>query len=1151
MNPISTKNVKRRIITPKMCLIMKISLFLLVCCVTSAFSNPSYSQTINLNLNLKNVSVGEVLDKIEDQSDFRFLYNKETVDVDRKVSISSDNENIESVLGELFSENDVAYSIHDRQVVLAEKSETEDGEKVEKIELQTTPPLKGIIKDKTGEPLIGVSISVKESNAKAITDVDGSFSISATAGQTIVVSYLGYTTQEIAVTSSREVNIVMDEVSQELGAVVVVGFGTQKKESITGAISAISGKDLMTTNASTTSTALAGKIAGINSRQADGRPGYGTSLRIRGMGAPLYVIDGVQKDEGQFNNIDPNDIESISILKDASAAIYGVRAGNGVIVVKTKSGSLETKNTVNINASYGWQTYFRFPKPADTETYVTTKYQSDVIKKASDPKFNPKYTKEDYEKWMTGTEKGYLGWDWYDYVVQNSPQSYVGGNVSGGSENINYYLSLGHLTQEAILKNYGGFYRTNVQMNVDAKVTSKLKLGASVNGRIERKKNPGVPGTDDYWTALFAIYRNLPTVRPYANDNPLYPAKTSTNNSTNFAILNYDISGTYEDIWRVMQLNLSAEYQIIDGLKLNLLGGYYLADRTLNNHEYTYKLYEYDEANDDYKIIDRMDNPYMERTYAKVEETSGSFNLDFNRKFGSHNLAAMVGGEFIERKTPSFWLNDRPAANPIDQVFLTSIVGMSDVLQSPEARAGFMARANYDYAGKYLLELIGRYDGAWKFPEDDRWGFFPSVSAGWRVSEEAFWEPFRDKVSNLKFKISYGSVGLDTTSGYNPFDYLGGYTYNNGGAVLDGKYVVGTKPRGIPVKTLSWMEAKMFNVGLEAGFLDDRLNVDVNYFTRKLDGIPEGRYDVLIPTEVGFNAPNENLRSEMLKGVDGSLTWSDNVSDFNYSLSSNFTFARRYDWHQYKPRFGNSWHEYRNSIHERYGNVNWGYQTVGQFQSWEEIANYPVNVDGKGNTTLRPGDLIYKDVNADGIINSMDERPIGYREGDVPYLNYNFVLNFDYKGFDLGLTFGGSTFASFFLNWEMRNPLHDGGNNPQYYLSNQWRLSDIHDANSPLIAGKYPTIIEGNASHSNYWKNDFWLRNVSYLKLRNLELGYTIPKTVTQRLGMEKARVYTSMQNLFSLDNLGDIDMDPEITSGSGLQYPTTRMISFGVNLTF
>jgi hypothetical protein len=403
----------------------------------------------------------------------------------------------------------------------------------------------------------------------------------------------------------------------------------------------------------------------------------------------------------------------------------------------------------------------------------------------------------------------------------------------------------------------------------------------------------------------------------------------------------------------------------------------------------------------------------------------------------------------------------------------------------------------------------------------------------------------------LKLRISYGQVGDDNTPGYNAFDYLSGYNYGSGSAVIDGQLIVGSNSRGLAVKTLSWMKADMFNIGADFDLFGDRLSGEFNYFTKKTTGIPASRYDVLIPTEVGFSLPNENLNSSMIKGFDGSLQYKDNLEDFNYTVGTNFTFSRLYDWEQYKPKFGNSWDYYRNSINKRYAYIPWGKQVIGQFQSWEEIAEYKVDVDGKGNSTLRPGDFIYKDVNGDGVINGMDDRPIGYRQGYTPYLNFNFVFNFEYKGFDLGLTFTGATFQSFYMDWEMRNPLHDGGNNPQFYLSDQWHLSNINDANSTLVPGKYPTIIEGNSSHSNYWYNDFWLKNEIYMKLRNLEFGYNIPSKLLKRINIEKARFYVSMQNVFSIDNLGKVDIDEEIDSSNGLQYPTNKVISFGCNLTF
>nr|WP_298673305.1 TonB-dependent receptor [uncultured Prevotella sp.] len=1010
----------------------------------------------------------------------------------------------------------------------------------------------GRVVDIKGEPIIGATIKMEGSSQGTVTDLDGKFSINALNNSVLDISYIGYNSQTIKVGGQRNLLVVLKENSQNLNEVVVVGFGTQKRESITGAISSISGNDLLKNNNAATSSALAGKIAGINSRQSDGRPGNGTSIRIRGMDTPLYVIDGVQKDEGQFNNIDPNDIESISILKDASAAIYGMRAANGVVVVTTRSGKRNTPNTINVNMYWGYQNLFKFPKPADTKTYVTAKYQSDVIRKSMDPNFNVEWTPEEYKKWMQGTEKGYLGWNWFDYIFKGAPMNYIEANMQGGSDKINYYIGLSHLNQDAIIKNYGGFYRTNLQMNITANLNSKLKIGANMNGRIEQRKNPGVPGGDDYWTAIYAAYHNLPTIRPYANDNPKYPALTSANNSTNFAMLNYDLSGRYENTWRVIQLNLTADYEMTKDLTLKGNVGYYFAYNNLFNHEFTYKLYGYDEKNDSYYVASSMDNPWMERTYANVEEYNGQLTANYKKTFFTdHHFEITLGGEFLKRKTPSMWLHDRPASNVINQFHINTLAELSNSMDNPQARAGFINRFNYNYKEKYLLEFIGRYDGSWKFPPKHRWGFFPSISAGWRISEENFWSKIRPVVSNLKLRISYGQVGDDNTPGYNAFDYLSGYNYGSGSAVIDGQLIVGSNSRGLAVKTLSWMKADMFNIGADFDLFGDRLSGEFNYFTKKTTGIPASRYDVLIPTEVGFSLPNENLNSSMIKGFDGSLQYKDNLEDFNYTVGTNFTFSRLYDWEQYKPKFGNSWDYYRNSINKRYAYIPWGKQVIGQFQSWEEIAEYKVDVDGKGNSTLRPGDFIYKDVNGDGVINGMDDRPIGYRQGYTPYLNFNFVFNFEYKGFDLGLTFTGATFQSFYMDWEMRNPLHDGGNNPQFYLSDQWHLSNINDANSTLVPGKYPTIIEGNSSHSNYWYNDFWLKNEIYMKLRNLEFGYNIPSKLLKRINIEKARFYVSMQNVFSIDNLGKVDIDEEIDSSNGLQYPTNKVISFGCNLTF
>lgn len=1007
----------------------------------------------------------------------------------------------------------------------------------------------GIVSDISGEPLIGVTIQILNTTIGTVTDADGNYSLPNVSYDAVLeVSYVGMTTQQINVNGRSTINVTLSEDSEVLSEVVVTGFGlTQRKESLTSAISVIGADDISRSQASTSSGALVGKIPGINSRQVDGRPGASTNIQIRNMGAPLYVIDGIQSDAGQFNNIDFNDIETISVLKDASAAIYGVRAANGVVVVTTKKGKRNTKNTVTLNANYGWQSLYAFPRPATAETYITNYIQSQTVQGAT----NYTYSKEDYEKWKQGTEKGYVPFDWYDFIWEVSPQTYVNANVSGGSEDINYYLSVGNMRQDAMIVNYGGFERTNVQLNVNANITDKFRIGGGMNGRIETRRNPGVPEVDDYWMPRFGTFRNLPTRRPFANDNPLYPTLTSTNPATNFGWLTYDLSGTFQDTWRVAQLNFDAEYELFDGLKAKALFSYFLANQRLDNHEYTYKLYGYDEDTDTYPVIFENNNPWRERTQGYTEDVTTNFQLAYDKKFGLHNIAAIIGSETIKRDTPSTWVHSIPTSNALNLIDYETMDTYNDRGNNTEARVGFMGRFNYDFAGKYLVEFSGRYDGSWKFPPDHRWGFFPSGSVGWRISEENFWQNSRLSTifSDFKLRASYGLLGDDNVSGYSAFDYMGGYTYKNGGSVIDGQYTIGTVPRGLPVTTLSWIKAEILDIGLDASLYNGKLTGSFDFFRRLRTGLPASRYDILLPSEVGFSLPRENLNSDLHMGYDLMAKWTDVVGDFTYSIGANATYSRFYDWEQYKPRFSNSWNVYRNSIDKRYGYLNWGLEADGQFQSWEEIASWPIDNDRQGNRTLRPGDIKYKDINGDGVINWLDERPIGYRQDSTPIFNFGLNFLFMWKGFDLAFDLTGGALSTWYQEWEQRNPFHDGGNNPQYYMEDTWRLSDIWDANSELIPGKYPMLLIGNSSHSNYWNSTFWKKNVKYIKVRNLEFGYNVPKSIVEKASLSDLRIYLAGQNLIGLSNL--IGVDPEIQETNGLAYPTTRIVNIGLTVKF
>lgn len=1016
---------------------------------------------------------------------------------------------------------------------------------------QATGTITGTVTSDTGAPLSGVSVSV--SGSGALTGADGVYRIAGVpAGQhTLRATLIGYAehSQSVAVAAGQVLAVDFQLTSQavELEGIVAVGYGgTQREQTVTGSIASVDGEDLVRTPAVTTSGTLVGKVPGVLTRQSDSRPGSSTSIQIRNLGTPLFVIDGIPKDEGQFNNIDPNDIASISILKDASAAaVYGVRAANGVVLVTTKRGQRNQDAQVNARTYYGWQNWGRFPMPADAGAYVRAQAEADMNQFGE-----TNWTEEELALWREGTQQGYRGFNWYDFAIQeNAPQHYMSVSSSGGSERINYYLSASRIDQEAVFSGYN-FNRTNLQANVDARISERLSIGAQINGRIESRRNPGNPGFDDYWQPIFGIYRNRPTERAYANDNPLYPNHTS-NIASNHATLNYDISGFWESDWRVQQTNLSAEYELpLDGLVATGRFSYYLADNVENTFEYTYDVFTYDPETDTYNATGGNQNPFRDRWSRKVEENMLQLQLNYDKQFGVHGVSLDLAFEGNERLEPRYWFRAQPTTNYINLVNFNELKEIRDE-ESESARMGYVLRANYNFDDRYLLELAGRYDASWQFAPDKRWGLFPSASAGWRISGEPFFAAsgISNVLNELKLRASYGVLGDDRV-GIGPFDYLEGYNYDRGSAVLGGQLVTGIEPRGLPVENLSWLRSAMTNVGLDFGLLDNRLSGTFEYFYRKRTGLPARRWDVLIPEEVAIDLPNENLNADAHQGVEGSLTFNDRLDNgLQYSLGGNVTFARQRDLYTYKPRFGNSWDRYRNSIEDRWAYINWGHQVVGRFESEEQIATYPVDIDGRNNTTLLPGDFIYKDVNGDGIITGLDERPIGFRQGALPYLSFGLNTYTAWKGLDLSLNFAGSGYQSYERAWEMKIPFQNDANSPSYMFEDRWHREDLFDPNSPWVSGTYPALRKGLAGHSNMRKSDFWVTNVNYLRLKTVELGYTLPQSLIDSFRLRDARVYVTGYNLLSLDNVGDYGIDPEIASGNGLQYPPMRMVNIGANV--
>lgn len=727
----------------------------------------------------------------------------------------------------------------------------------------------GHVADATGEPIIGANVTVKGTTVGTITDIDGNFTleVGSTDG-TLVVSFIGYKSAEAAIKGKSPINVILQEDTETLDEVVVVGYGTQNRKSLTGAISDVKSESLTRSVSTTTAGALSGKIAGISTRAKDARPGKGISLEIRNMGAPLYVIDGIPyggntgndwlvnsevSGNDVFNSLNIEDIESITVLKDASAAIYGLRASNGVVLVTTKKGKKNEKVSINVNGYYGWQNLTRFPELANAEQYTRGLAEA-AQNRGEDP--NSVYTKEELAKWAAGTEKGYKSYDYYDMIMRkNVPQYHVNASVTGGSERTNYYLSVAHTSQEAMMPDFN-YQRTNFQLNLDTKITNRFTIGAQVSGRYEKTNDVGLPGGDGYYSAILAVFKMRPIDSPYANDNPNYIRNIdSYRNGYNPAAFRRDIAGYKDSMTRYANINAYAQYDFGFGLTAKATFSYGYTNSRFDGYQYAYQIYTYDEASDTYNGTNAAGR-WRLQIDRSVPTRYMQLQLNYNKQIKDHNISAVLGYEASDYDWSKKTYGTEPSTDYLPLLQMDEINSFGDEW-SYEARAGWLARVNYDYAHKYLVELLARYDGSYLYAPSQRWGFFPGASIGWRISEENFFAPLKSVVDDLKIRASIGQTG--TESGVSLFGYLSGYNWNQGSAVLDGEYVTGLNQRGLPVTNLSWTKNTTKNIGFDLTMFGNRLTISADAFRKDITGVPAARYDVLLPSEVGYSLPNENL----------------------------------------------------------------------------------------------------------------------------------------------------------------------------------------------------------------------------------------------------------------------------------------------------
>jgi TonB-linked SusC/RagA family outer membrane protein len=1022
--------------------------------------------------------------------------------------------------------------------------------------------VQGAVTDSKGEGLPGVNVILKGSSRGTVTDAQGRFSLKVPdQGAVLVFSFVGFTSQEVAASGTERMSIKLEAQDKSLDEVVVVGYGTQSRATVTGAVGQVTSQELVRTPAVAATSALVGRIPGVTGRQGDARPGAGTSIQIRNMGAPLYVIDGIQSEEGQFNNLGINDIETISVLKDASAAIYGMRASNGVILVTTKRGKLG-KPVINLNGYYGWQNFTQYPRPANAYQHQRGLVEAEqnlaqierrAPRPVNDPVSGKALTADELEKWRQGTEPGYKSYDYYDMVFRpNVPQYFVNGNISGATDNLSYYLSGSYLDQKALIED-NSFKRYNLQANLEAKVTPRLKIGTQLYARTEYRHTAGVPGLDDYFNPFLSVFSMWPTEAPYANDNPLYINQTH-NINVNPATYKESITGYNDDDWRAGKLNAYAQYDFGFGLTARATGSYNYTTNTFSGFEYTYPGYRYNPTAQTYDLVPGggNQNPWREQRRRAIIERTAQFQLSYNKQFGDHGLSATAVYERYDTDDRSTTINTVPPNNTVPIQYLANVSYIIDG-QSQLARAGYASRLAYNYKQKYLIEGLARYDGTYLYRADSRFGFFPAVTAGYRFSEESFFKNsgIGRVLTEFKLRGSIGVTGSDPP-GLGPYEFVQGYNYGSGASIFNGNYTIGVRPRGLPITSLSWVRNRTMNIGVDFGLFGGRLAGTFDIFRRRRDGLPNLDTSINLPLEVGYVLNRENRDSDETKGLEGGLTYSGaTTSGFTYSVGAHATLARRFDI-EYNQTFGNSLNRYRDSYQNRWGDVGWGYEVIGQFQSEQEIADYKVSNDGAGNRTQLPGDLIYRDVNNDGVIDRLDERPIGYIQGGNPLVTYALNTSLGYKNFTLNFDIVGAGMQTYQREFELLIPFQNNGTSPSYILEDRWHRADPFNPDSPWIPGKYPAVRRDAGGQANYnRRSDFWIKTVRYVRLRNVELGYNLPKNLLSKVGLSGIRVYVNATNLVTLSTLNDIDIDPEVAASNGLGYPPQRLINTGFSVNF
>ncbi|WP_300599259.1 TonB-dependent receptor [Niabella sp.] len=1013
----------------------------------------------------------------------------------------------------------------------------------------------GIVQDQQSIPLPNVSVQIKGSSVGVITDKNGAFNITVSdTGSVLVFSAIGYQSLEKPVTGeSGMVVVLLPEADRSMDEVVVVGYGTQKKSTLTGAISSIKGDDIRTTKNENPQNMLTGKVPGVRIVQKSAEPGaFNNVFDIRGFGSPLVIIDGVPRSNADFQRMNANDIEDISVLKDASAAIYGVRSANGVVLITTKKGR-NRESVLSYDGNYTWQFPSGLPKTVDIYQYLTLRNEIARHSIIGGPS-SLVYNDDVFDDYRTGKRKSY---DWYPLVfAKYAPQSQHNLSATGGNEKFQYYIGGGYQNQGSFFKtNDLNYNKYNLRTSITAKISRRFTLDANVNLVTETTNQP----YQSPWWIIRGFWRQGPQIPAYANDDPTKPYHGLIEGDNPISFMSKDISGyrVYKNSWVQPVLSLRYDVPAIKGLYAKTLFSY---DYSISNRNYfqkEYKQYRYDDAAQKFlPAFVRQSPDRITREAYFYSQLLSQTSLNYSRLFnGAHKVDGALIWETQKRQGDNFNAQ-RDLALPLPYLFAGVPLNQQAKMNTGSGdlyeftNLGLAGRVNYAFNNKYLAEFLFRYDGSSKFNGGYQWGFFPGGSVGWRISEEKFIKNATSLafIKQLKLRASYGVMGDDGAAAY---QWASGYNYPTGtdsrnftgGYVFDGNFIASASNKGIPNTAITWYTSKSFDAGIDFLGWNGLLGFTFDYFQRRRDGLLAKRNGG-IPTVVGAALPDENINSDLNYGYDFEILHNSHIGEVSYSLKGIFSFTRIKALYVERGPNGSSYSNWRNNQNDRLQNVWWGYTGNGRFESWNDIWNSPVYV-GRGTV---PGDYRYEDWNGDGEINDLDRHP--FQLSSTPWVNYGFSANFSYKGIDLFFLLQGSALSTVQYVEQLYQPLW--GNNESgamVQFMDRWHpkdpKADPYDPKTEWVPGYYGytgTLPDASSSYNSV--------NGAYLRLKSVELGYTLPGKWITRLGVKNTRFYVNGYNLLTSTKVKYVDPEHP-TDSYGYLYPLNKTVSVGLNVTF